>query len=211
LPSACWNFCRKNPGRAERRVKQFFGMYVLSIIYLRPLNLKSTASGVSGASRESLESGASRPSEGENGRLMIDVAENIRSLLHFRRDEPVVASRKDDGARARKSYARLSSVVRPHDGAARSRAAGLQGEGDLGWQTWYWSAPLTMRRPSVICSPRSAGHLLRFAFGSPSCCAMLLTPDAGGRIALPVRCIGRQVPKPAAEAKLPDLALPYLN
>jgi hypothetical protein len=65
-------------------------MYVLSIIYLRPLNLKSTASGVSGASlacgpsRESLESGASRPSEGENGRLKIEVAENMRSLLHFR-------------------------------------------------------------------------------------------------------------------------------
>jgi hypothetical protein len=79
--------------RCEQRLlplKRFFGMYVLSIIYLRPLNLKSTASGVSGASlacgasRESLESGASRPSEGENGRLKIDVAENIRSLLHFR-------------------------------------------------------------------------------------------------------------------------------
>jgi hypothetical protein len=72
------------------RCKAIFWMYVLSIIYLRPLNLKSTASGVSGASlacgasRESLESGASRPSEGENGRLKIDVAENIRSLLHFR-------------------------------------------------------------------------------------------------------------------------------
>jgi hypothetical protein len=65
-------------------------MYVLSVIYLQPLNPKSTASGASGASvasgasQESLESGASGPSEGENGRLKIDVAENVRSLLHFR-------------------------------------------------------------------------------------------------------------------------------
>jgi hypothetical protein len=36
--------------------------------------------GISGISG----SGASRPSEGENGRLKIDIAENIRSLLHFR-------------------------------------------------------------------------------------------------------------------------------
>jgi hypothetical protein len=64
-------------------------MYVLSVIYLQPLNLKSTASGASlasGASQESLESVASGPSEGENGRLKIDVAQNVRSLLHFRVD-----------------------------------------------------------------------------------------------------------------------------
>jgi hypothetical protein len=71
-------------------VKRFFEMYVLSVIYLQPLNPKSTASGASGASmasgasQESLESSASGPSEGENGRLKIDVAENVRSLLHFR-------------------------------------------------------------------------------------------------------------------------------
>jgi hypothetical protein len=58
------------------------------------LNPKSTASGASGASlasgasQESLESGASGPSEGENGRLKIDVAENVRSLLHFRPPPP---------------------------------------------------------------------------------------------------------------------------
>jgi hypothetical protein len=49
-------------------------MYVLSVIYLQPLNPKSTASGAS------LASG---PSEGENGRLKIDVTEKARSLLHF--------------------------------------------------------------------------------------------------------------------------------
>jgi hypothetical protein len=71
-------------------VKRFFEMYVLSVIYLQSLNPKSTASGASGASlasgasQESLESGASGPSEGENGRLKIDVAENVCSLLHFR-------------------------------------------------------------------------------------------------------------------------------
>jgi hypothetical protein len=65
-------------------------MYVLNIIYLQPLNHKSTASGASGASlssgasRESLESGAAGPSEGENGRFEIDVAGNVHSLLHFR-------------------------------------------------------------------------------------------------------------------------------
>jgi hypothetical protein len=97
--------------RCEQRLlplKRFFGMYVLSIIYLRPLNLKSTASGVSGASlacgasRESLESGASRPSEGENGRLKIDVAEKIRSLLHFRCcPPPPLCSKEDDIYRGR--------------------------------------------------------------------------------------------------------------
>jgi hypothetical protein len=64
-------------------------MYVFSVIYLQPLNPKSTASGASlafEASQESLESGASGPSDGENGRLKIDVAENVRSLLHFRRE-----------------------------------------------------------------------------------------------------------------------------
>jgi hypothetical protein len=59
-------------------------MYVLSIIYLQPLNHKSTASGASLASGESQESLESRSSEGENGRLKINVAENVRSLVHFR-------------------------------------------------------------------------------------------------------------------------------
>jgi hypothetical protein len=60
-------------------------MYVLNIIYLQPLNHKSTASGASltsEASRGSL--GSAGPSKGENGRLTIDIAENVRSLLHFR-------------------------------------------------------------------------------------------------------------------------------
>jgi hypothetical protein len=59
-------------------------------MYLQPLNPKSTASGASltfGASQEFLESGASGPSEGENGRLKIDVAENVHSLLHFRAEK----------------------------------------------------------------------------------------------------------------------------
>jgi hypothetical protein len=83
----------------HRRLKRFFEMYVLSVIYLQPLNPKSTASGASGASlasgasQESLESGASGPSEGENGRLKIDVTENVRSLLHFRTGGPAPTCR----------------------------------------------------------------------------------------------------------------------
>jgi hypothetical protein len=89
------------------------------------------------------------------------------------RDEPAVASRKDDGGPCSQVLPpTLNNVVRPHDGAAWSRAAGLQGRG-IWWQTWYWSAPLTLRRPPVICSPPFAGHLLRFAFELSSCCAML--------------------------------------
>jgi hypothetical protein len=145
-PSACWNFCRKNPGRAERRGRRRF-------------------------------------TKGRRGLTLPGLT------------------------------ARLSSVVRPHDGAARSRAAGLQGRGIWGGKPGIGvhRSHCAIRRSSAPQSPPSAGHLLRLAFGSPSCCAMLLTPDAGGRTALPVRCIGRQVPKPAAGAKLPDLALPYLN
>jgi hypothetical protein len=75
------------PPRATRITiarKVIFLTYVLNIIYLQPLNLKSTASGASLASRAPWESSASAPSEGENGRFKIDVAESVRSLLHFR-------------------------------------------------------------------------------------------------------------------------------
>jgi hypothetical protein len=96
-PSACWNFCRKNPGRAERRGRRRF-------------------------------------TKGRRGLTLPGLT------------------------------ARLSSVVRPHDGAARSRAAGLQGRG-----IWGGKPGIGVHRSHCAIRRSSAPHRPPVTcFASPS-------------------------------------------
>jgi hypothetical protein len=92
LPVAAHTPGRGEIGNRTRRARPSIVRHAArSVHHAAPA--RPTASGVSaaslacGASRESLKSGTSGPSEGENGRLKIDVAENIRSLLHFHRPD----------------------------------------------------------------------------------------------------------------------------